>query len=221
MRKVFGPLVYRRRRRRLAGSRYRHLIETIHRQRCRTLVEIGTYDGQHARYMIETAALFHDVKQVEYYGFDLFERLTPGDLDKEFSKEPPPVGEVTRRLRKTGAQFRLFVGYTSETLPTFVKELKRERKKIDFVFIDGGHSVETIASDWGHVSEIMTLGTIVLFDDYYTNTEPEVARLGCQHIIASLDRRKYDVEVLEPENAFEKDWGTLRVRMAQVRLRAM
>ncbi len=205
---------------RTANSRYRHVLETVYRHRCRTLLEIGVYNGVHARQMIETAGIFHPMHRIEYFGFDLFERLTSDDLDREFSKKPPAAADVARRLEETGAQVRLFVGYTSETLPTFVQEARRAGTTIDFAFIDGGHSVETIATDWGHVRELMTANTVVLFDDYYTNTEPDVAGLGCQHLVDGLDRQRYEVEVLAPEDRFEKAWGTLKVRMARVTLRS-
>ena len=211
-------LVYRRRLTRMANSRYRHLIETVYRRRCRTLVEVGTYDGLHARQMIETAGTFHPMNEIEYYGFDLFEHLTDHDLEAEFSKKPPPAAEVAQRLEKTGAQVRLFIGYTQETLPTFVEEIKGADTCIDFVFIDGGHSIETIASDWGQIRNILTASTVVLFDDYYTNIEPEVQGVGCQQLIDTLDRREYGVDILEPEDHFEKEWGILKVRMARVKL---
>lgn len=220
MPRLLRRLVYRRRLIRIAKSRYRHLLETVYRRRCRTLLEIGTYDGVHARQMIETAGIFHPIEQVEYYGFDLFERLTDHDLDREFSKKPPPAAEVARRLEETGAQVRLFIGYTSETLPAFVQEITGTGTTVDFVFIDGGHSIETIAADWEQIRKAMTAGTVVLFDDYYTNTEPQVRAVGCQHLINSLNRQQYDVEILGPEDHFEKDWGTLKVRMARVTLRS-
>lgn len=213
-------LVYWRRRLRMARSRYRHLLETVYRGRCRVLVEVGTYDGVHACRLIETAGIFHPLNEVRYYGFDLFEQLSDSDLDREFSKRPPAAAEVAKRLETTGARVRLHIGYTEETLPAFVREMKNTAKSIDFVFIDGGHSIETIASDWANIREVMTANTVVLFDDYYTNTEPEVQGVGCQHLIDKLDRQEYEVDILEPEDHFEKEWGTLKVRMARVKLRA-
>ena len=199
-------------------QRYRNLLKTIYEERCRRIMEIGTYNGIHACQMIETANIFYPVNKIEYYGFDLFETLTNEDLQKEFSKKPPTYDTVQQRLEKTGAIIHLYMGYSKDTLPNFLEENKG-RKQIDFVFIDGGHSIETITSDWNYVSRIMNYRTIVIFDDYYRNKDPEVKGLGCQSLIDGLDRNLYDIEILEPEDHFERDWGTLRVNMVKVRLK--
>ena len=41
------------------------------------------------------------------------------------------------------------------TLQTTLKSLLSQ-KKIDFIFVDGGHSVKTILSDWENVKKIMS-----------------------------------------------------------------
>jgi hypothetical protein len=58
--------------------------------------------------------------------------------------------------------------------------------------------------------------TVVIFDDYYGNTGPEVAGVGCRSIIENLDRNEFDVQVLSPEDRFSKEWGALRVSMVRV-----
>ena len=199
-------------------KRYRNLLETVYVERFRRIMEIGTYDGIHACQMIQTAHLFYPIKKIQYYGFDLFDALTNEDLQKEFSKKPPTYNVVRQRLEKTGATINLYMGYTKDTLPNFL-EKDKGKKRIDFVLIDGGHSIETITSDWNYVKKIMSEKTIVIFDDYYNNKEPEVSRLGCQSLISDLDTNVYDIEMLEPEDHFEQKWGTLRVNMVKVRLK--
>lgn len=211
-------LLYMKRILTMRPKRYRNLLKTIYEERCRRIIEIGTYNGVHACQMIETANIFYPVNQIEYYGFDLFEGLTREDFQKEFSKQPPKYSEIKQRLEKTGAVIRLYVRYSSDTLPNFLEE-KEDGKQIDFVFIDGGHSIGTITSDWNYVKKIMNYKTVVIFDDYYNNKEPEVSGVGCQSLITGLDRNVYDIEILEPEDHFEKEWGTLRVSMVKVRLK--
>jgi predicted O-methyltransferase YrrM len=198
--------------------RYRYLLTTVYRLRPRTIVEIGTYNGAHAVQMIETASLFRPVSEIEYYGFDLFEALTARDLKAEFSKVPPPQKEVLPNLEATGARVELFQGYTHETLPRFVEQAAARGLRPDFVFIDGGHAIETIRSDFRHLEKLLGRESVVLFDDYYTNDPEEVRGLGCQSLIDALDRERYRVRVLGTEDRFPKEWGTLQVRMARVRL---
>ena len=85
----------------LKPARYRNLLKTIYRERCRKIMEIGTFNGKHALMMIETAAIFSPVDQIEYYGFDLFENLTDEDLKKEFSKKPPSLEIVEKNLKNS------------------------------------------------------------------------------------------------------------------------
>lgn len=190
--------------------RYRHLTATIDRHRCRRILEIGTWNGRHALQMIEAARRHHAADAVEYYGFDLFEWLDEEKLRREISKMPPPRDDVEARLRATGAQVRLFQGDTVETLPAALPELP----KMDLVFIDGGHSYETVASDWNHVRRLMHPGTVVLFDDWWNDPEA-----GTDRVVAKIDRNLYEVEVLEPMDQFVKPEGLLEIRFVRVRPR--
>lgn len=195
--------------------RYANLFRTIYERRCRSIVEIGTWNGVHAQQMIHTAAARAPIGEVRYRGFDLFEDLTEEQLARELSKRPPRHEDVLARLQATGADVRLFRGNTRVTLP----EASDELRQADFVFIDGGHSIETVTSDWNAVQAALRPDATVVFDDYYVDPAPELNGLGCQTLIAGLDRAKYTVELLEPSDRFTKPWGELRVRMVRVRRR--
>ena len=54
-------------------------------------------------------------------------------------------------------------GDTIKSLKTFSKK----NKIIDFIFIDGGHSLKTIKSDWNNVKKLINKKSEVVFDDYY------------------------------------------------------
>jgi predicted O-methyltransferase YrrM len=203
------------RRLRKRPRRYADLHRLIHDNRCRRLMEIGTWNGLRATAMIDTAALHHPPGSIEYIGFDLFEDQTEEDVHLESSKRPPAEEVVRRRLEATGARFRLYKGNTRDTLPRHLRELGEP----DFVFIDGGHSIQTIRSDWDCVARIMGPHTIVVFDDYYENSEAELPGLGCQALVAGLDPARYAVTRLEPVDEFPREWGTLRIRMVAVRRR--
>jgi hypothetical protein len=216
---VFDRLRFWRRRYLTTPRRYRNLFRIVHQRRSRTLLEVGTYNGEHARQLIETAGLHWPRPEVHYYGFDLFEDLTDVDLQREFSKRPPHQDAVHAKLAATGAQVRLAKGYSRDTLPRFLREPARPRH-FDFALIDGGHSRETIASDWQVVRSLLGPRSVVVFDDYYDNTDAAVRDLGCRSLIEALDPREFDVRVLGPADRFRKDWGVLQVRMVSVGPRA-
>ena len=92
--------------------------------------------------------------------------------------------------------------------------MKAEFKKfspdryIDFVFIDGGHSVETIESDWNYIKHLMGKQTVVVFDDYYENRDD----FGCKKLIDNLQKEKnYKIEKLDPLEVVEKNNIELRL----------
>jgi hypothetical protein len=200
---------------RIRPKRYRNLFRAIHERKCRCIVEVGTWNGVHARQMIQTAAIHHPVETITYLGFDLFEGLTDELLKTELSKRPPAFEEVEGLLMATGAKIRLFRGNTRVTMPNAIDALRDG----DLFFIDGGHSIETIRSDWSAIERALRPGATVIFDDYYMNEPSEVPGLGCQTIVDALDPSKYEVTLLDPVDHFPKSWGVLKVRFAQVRKR--
>lgn len=195
--------------------RYRRVFRAVYETRARRVLEIGTWNGVHARQMIETAGVHRAARDVTYFGFDLFEALTDEALAREFSKRPPSRAVVEAALRRTGATIRLFAGDTRVTLARALPELT----DIDVAFIDGGHAQDTIASDWSFVERVMGPHTVVLFDDYYVDPAPPLAGLGCQSLIDGLDRRAFAVALDGAVDEFPQPWGTLTIRIAEVRRR--
>ena len=170
----------------------------IDRNHCRNIMEIGTWTGKRSLEMIERANRYNDAKDISFYGFDLFELLTDKLNKEEFSKKPPTMMEVKIRLEKTGANINLFKGFTRETLPRSVSGLP----KMDLIFIDGGHKVETIQNDWKYASMLMHEKTEVIFDDY----SPKHDDVGCKPVIEAIDRSKYDVQILKPRDRVITPW---------------
>ncbi len=202
----------------LKDSRYENLIKTIYKEKSCNLIEVGTFDGAHAYQMIKTAQIFYPAYKVNYYGFDLFEDFTEEDMEKESSKRPPKFKYVKSKLESTKANIYLYKGYTKDTLPKFINKIKEENKKIDFILIDGGHSIETILLDWNYLKTLMNYNTVVILDDYYDN-EGIIQKYGCNLLIDSLNRDNYEIKILEPQEKFLKDWGILKINMVKVRLK--
>jgi len=202
----FGTLL------KIKPKRYMNLLRLIYKNRCHRILEIGTFDGRHAYQMIETSKIFYPSNEIYYFGFDLFELLSDEKLKQEFSKRPLNMKEVAKLLHGTGANIKLFKEDTLESLPQFINTLGY----VDFIFIDGGHSIETITSDWNNVKSLMREKTIVVFDDYYYNDELEVKNVGCKSLIDNLSSNSYRIEMLKPIDHFRKKWGVLKVGMVKV-----
>ncbi len=195
------------------ARRYNYLFEIIKKNRCKRIMEIGTWNGGRSREMIEAAQEFNGPDEVEYYGFDIFEIMNEEVFTKEVSKRPPTMEQVRARLEASGAKIQLFKGFTEETLPKVVPSLP----KMDLVFIDGGHSIETITNDWYYSQKVMDNNTVVIFDDYWSGEWGKRKDAGCQSLIDALDRTKFEVKILPIQDKFKKEWGTLKINFVQVK----
>lgn len=167
-------------------NRYNNLIEQINLRKPKSILEIGTWNGVHAEQMIR-AALAHRNK-VYYWGFDLFEDFKLAGT--EFCpKLPAKLEAVKLKLSHIKhAEINLIKGNTRETL-------KKYLPTVDFIFIDGGHSIKTIESDWHNIQKSIYVNTIVIFDDYYKDT----ISVGCKTLIDTLVHdNNWLVKFLEP-----------------------
>lgn len=156
--------------------RYAQLLPIVRELQPYHVLEIGTWNGNRAIEMMkETAGV--------YFGFDLFEDATD-ETDREESNVKPhwSVQRVASKLDAARIPWALQKGNTRETLPLFRKKYPDIR--FDFAYIDGGHSIQTIASDWENVREMMKPDSVVVFDDYYTPEHPE---FGCNQIVKNLE----------------------------------
>ncbi len=188
--------------------RYKHLFKTVDRYKARRILEIGVWDGTHALKMIETAKRHWPLGDIEYYGFDLFEEFDENIPEEELlSKIPPSIKEIKEKLKSTGANIKLFKGNTLETLPEAVRILP----KMDFIFIDGGHSVKTVRNDWEYSRQLMHEQTVVIFDDYLN-----IENSGCNKIVDSIDQEQFSVEILKPTDKFKRDPGVLCINFVKV-----
>ncbi len=144
-------------------------------------MEIGVFHGVTAEQIIKAAMSNFRADEIEYYGFDLFS-MSP-DYEGHFGV-PSTSEEVVKKLRKTGAKIRLFKGNTREILSRVVGNLP----KMDFIFIDGGHSYKTMKSDWENSKRLMHSRTIVILDN--------VNHPGVRKVLGEINKLDFVIEIL-------------------------
>lgn len=155
--------------------RYSQLIAACHRAQPAAILEIGTWNGERAQQLLQAAP------GAKYYGFDLFEDASAKTDAEEMNVKPhSTLDEVKRRL--LGYRVHLTKGNTRNTLPEF-------HNPVDFVWMDGGHSLETIASDFANVRRVAMPDAEIYLDDYYTGPI-DTDKFGCNRLVADL---KHDV----------------------------
>jgi hypothetical protein len=158
--------------------RYKKLLDLIKVYEPRTIAEIGAWNGENAKRMISQASEISE--NVEYIGYDLFEEATSETDAEEFNvKKHFSEAEVYANIKGTcpDAEVALIKGNTRETLRSICA---------DFVWLDGGHSVETIESDY----EACKHSKVIVFDDYYVADEqgrmPDINKVGCNRVVEKL-----------------------------------
>lgn len=168
-------------------QRYGYVKQMVRETQPKSILEIGTWRGDRALDMLS------EVPHAKYYGFDLFEDATEWtDADEKNVKAHWTMDDVWERLSKY--DISLTKGNTRHTLRSF-------NSPVDFVFIDGGHSLATIRSDWENVRRCLKPSTVVLFDDYYTE-RADMDKFGCNAVVDSLKHELHPVKDAVSDGGF-------------------
>ena len=189
-------------------KRYSIILSTIFYYRPKSIIEIGVYRGVRAKEMIQAAQIFN--KNIEYFGFDLFEMINKKIQRKELSKIPYSKKDIKNNLSKY-AKVRLFKGYTSKTLD------KLKNKKVDLIFIDGGHRLDTIKNDWNKSIKFQKKNTIIIFDDYYLDNEKIIRNFGCNLVVNKIDEKKYSKKFFFFTDSFVHLKQRLNIKMVLIK----
>ena len=150
-----------------------------------TIVETGTWNGGRA---IEMAlAAFENVDKVHYRGFDLFESATDETDKLELNVKghnaadavEQRLGAFSKKMLENGKIFHwhLYPGNTNETMT------QSRFDDVDFAFIDGGHSLETVKNDYSFLKKV----PVVIFDDFYSTRDEKGIPEEHQGIIKTFD----------------------------------
>jgi hypothetical protein len=144
-----------------------------------TLAEVGTWNGSRAIQMAN-AAFAAGAEEVCYWGFDTFDQGNDRTYEGH-SKPHASLWRVSRRLEnygqtmaRLGKKFTsvLKQGNSNSTLQIFTPT-------VDFAYIDGGHSYETVLNDYTHFKKT----PYIVFDDIIKEPE-EGAPEGPRRVFA-------------------------------------
>jgi len=143
------------------------------------ICEIGTHDGKSATQFVDYCLKLNP--KLSYVGYDVFDAVK--DDEQFHKKEINGKGAGKYRIAKNNLthrqskykkfKFKLVKGFTQQTLTQAV---------YDFVYIDGGHSYETVKHDYYKVSG----SKVIVFDDYQTE--------GVKQFVDELIRKNKLVE---------------------------
>ncbi len=189
-------------------SRYEHLLNVLKEVQPERVIEIGVWRGDRAEKFLEQVPSIR-----KYVGFDLFEEMT----DEKFEQEKmgncvfEQMDAVLKRLERfKHVTVEMIKGDTTISLPAYVAK----KEQFDLIFIDGGHSVETIHNDWFYAEQMLAPDGVVVFDDYYLNDDTRGARALVDYL---MKNKSLEVRFLP---VIESIVEGLQITMAVVKKRA-
>ena len=161
-------------------------LKEIAKKKPKTFLEVGVFHGVTARNVCELLYSIHG-KEFRYIGLDLFDE---NDENKDeiipntkFSnpfktfffkyikrQNPYSLEAVKDLLYKFKDNIHLIKGNSNKILS------KIEMKKIDYVFLDGGHEYNTVKNDLECCKEVILNNGVVLCDDYDLSYAPGVKK---------------------------------------------
>ena len=159
-------------------------LDEIAKKKPKIFLEVGVFHGVTARNVCE---LLHNIhgKNFKYIGLDLFEESHENKNEiipnTKFSnpfktiffkyikrQNPYSLEAVKDLLNKFKDNIHLIKGNSNKILNEI------DMKKIDYVFLDGGHEYNTVKNDLECCKEVILNNGIVLCDDYDLSYAPGV-----------------------------------------------
>ena len=176
-------------------------LNEIAKKKPKTFLEVGVFHGVTARNVCELLYNIHG-KEFKYIGLDLFEEndenkdeIIPNTkfsnpLKTIFFKyikrqNPYSLEAVKELLNKFKDNIHLIKGNSNKILS------KIEMKKIDYVFLDGGHEYNTVKNDLECCKEVILNNGVVLCDDYDLSYAPGVKKAIDEFI--EINNFKYSI----------------------------
>ena len=161
-------------------------LKEITKKKPKTFLEVGVFHGVTARNVCELLYKIHG-KEFKYIGLDLFEEndenkdeIIPNTkfsnpLKTIFFKyikrqNPYSLEAVKDLLNKFKDNIHLIKGNSNKILS------KIDMKKIDYVFLDGGHEYNTVKNDLESCKKVILNNGVVLCDDYDLSYAPGVKK---------------------------------------------
>lgn len=198
---------------RFKKDRKEFVCSVIEKEKPKKILEVGARNGTLAKRMLKKCR--EEGFSTSYTGIDLFSDLMDEELFQlEVSQWPSSLEELQTDLVKSFPEFkiRLIKGFSKNVL----EKLKNER--FDLIIIDGGHSYDTVLSDWNQCSELLNESGSIIFDDYTDKNGVVKGGIGVKKVIDNnINYDKWKVIKFSSIDFFLHNWGLLSTRMVHLK----
>jgi predicted O-methyltransferase YrrM len=196
----------------LGIDRKSFVLKHIKKNKCRNILEIGVFNGNFAYRMLKIAKIHSPNETINYVGVDLFESNFSSKIAKtEISPTPRDKSYVQKHLDLLGVKVALYEGWSYEVLPNLIG-----KQIFDLIIIDGGHSYETVKSDFENSTYLLAEGGSIIFDDYTNQKGILYGKYGINRVISEIDASKFRISISCTRDFFLKSYGVLVLRMVKV-----
>ena len=161
-------------------------LKDVEKKSPKTFLEIGVFHGVTARNICELLYTIHK-DDFKYIGLDLFEE------SDENKSEVIPNSVFTNPLKNFYFKYiQKQNPYSKEAVEDLLKKFKDnvtlikgnsnlilkkvDMSKIDYVFLDGGHTYKTVKNDLECCLDVINANGIVMCDDYNFGHLPDVKK---------------------------------------------
>ena len=155
------------------------LLNQIDVYKPKNFLEVGVFQGVTSRNVCEKLNVINK-GEFSFYGIDIFEETNNIIDNKEMTakhnrisnpfkhllfniilkKDLFSIDSIYKFLKKFKNNVYLYKGFSDTAL------LKIDLSKIDMIFLDGGHSYETVSNDLSLILKSICKGKIIICDDY-------------------------------------------------------
>ena len=155
------------------------LLNQIELYKPKNFLEVGVFHGVTSRNVCEKLNIIHD-GHFSFHGIDIFEETNSSIDNKEMTvkhnkisnpfkhllfniilkKDLFSIKSIYKFLNKFKDKVFLYKGFSNTEL------LKIDLSTIDMIFLDGGHSYETVSGDLSIILKKIKKGKIIICDDY-------------------------------------------------------
>ena len=179
------------------------LLNHIKQNKSKNFLEIGVFHGVTSRNVCELLYSIHG-DDFKFTGIDLFSDYTQLRKNEyipntKFSNplktiyykyiarlDPYSLESVLKLLKKFQKNINIIKGNSNKVL----KEINLE--EFNYVFLDGGHSYETVKNDLDNLTSVITNNGIILCDDYNLSYAPGIKNAIDNYAV----EKKFNLKIL-------------------------